>query len=120
MSDKTIDIFQEHAAAVYGWAHRILRHHHDALDVVQDVFLRWRSACMAEVPTRPRNWLRRVSTNRAIDLLRRREAKMPAAENEQLVEGVCGTDGQAEKGADLERLRADVARALGRLSPMQR
>ena len=33
--------FDRYREEVYAWAYRILGRHHDALDVAQDVFLRW-------------------------------------------------------------------------------
>ena len=69
-----MDIFQRHREDVYRWAYRLLGRHHDALDAVQDVFLRWLSQSRRAFPENPRGWLRRVTVNRAIDLLRARRA----------------------------------------------
>ena len=49
---------------------RLLGRHDDALDIVQDVFLRWAEQCRREVPAHPRGWLRRVTVNRVIDARR--------------------------------------------------
>ncbi|MCH8244042.1 MAG: LysM peptidoglycan-binding domain-containing protein [Planctomycetes bacterium] len=71
--------FEKYTADVYGWAYRLLGRHHDALDVVQDVFLRWDAQCAQHPPDQPRPWLRRVTLNRAIDLTEARPAPAPGA-----------------------------------------
>ncbi|RME37667.1 MAG: sigma-70 family RNA polymerase sigma factor [Planctomycetota bacterium] len=110
--------FEPYTGDVYGWAYRVLGRHHDALDVVQEVFLRWNAQCEQSVPDRPRGWLRRVTLNRAIDLRRRMmfEASVPARGQ------VRERTAQPEPGATLDRemLRAEVAAALASLSDMQR
>jgi len=64
--------FERHRHEVYAWAYRLLGRHHDALDVAQDVFLRWVDQASDAAPAHPRAWLRRVTVNRAIDVLRER------------------------------------------------
>ncbi len=64
--------FEQHRAAVYGWAYGVLLRHHDALDVTQDVALKWCGLANGSPPANPRGWLRRVTVNRAVDLLRGR------------------------------------------------
>ena len=34
-------VFEEHRDEVYRWAYRLVGRHHDALDVAQDVFVKW-------------------------------------------------------------------------------
>ncbi|MGB0714651.1 MAG: RNA polymerase sigma factor [Phycisphaerae bacterium] len=67
----TNDPFQMLRNDMYGWAFRILGRHHDALDVVQDVFVRWNRHCQADYPASPRAWLRRVTVNCALDAYRK-------------------------------------------------
>ena len=109
--------FEQYAGQVYGWAYRFLGRHHDALDVVQDVFLRWDQQCTQGRPLQPRGWLRRVTLNRAIDVCRKRQAsadsmtpvmKMPAAEDATV------------EPMDYATLRQDIAAALDRLTDIQR
>jgi RNA polymerase sigma factor (sigma-70 family) len=64
--------FEQHRAAVYGWAYSVLASHHDALDVTQDVAMKWWGLPAANRPANPRGWLRRVTINRAVDLVRGR------------------------------------------------
>ncbi len=109
--------FEQYTAQVYGWAYRLLGRHHDALDVVQDVFLRWDAQCAREAPKRPRGWLRRVTVNRAIDLQRRRQGGSDASD-----EAMASVATRDEVGGRIDRkmLREDITMALDRLSDVQR
>lgn len=109
--------FEQYAGQVYSWAYRFLGRHHDALDVVQDVFLRWNQQCTQARPSQPRGWLRRVTLNRTIDVSRKRQAgavsmtpmmKMPAV------------DDATVEPLDRATLRQDIASALDRLTDIQR
>ena len=51
--------FETHRHEVYGWAYRLLGCHHDAIDVAQDVFIRWADRPAGDAPAHPRAWLRR-------------------------------------------------------------
>ncbi len=64
--------FEAHRLAVFGWAWRILGHAADAEDVTQEVSLRWIQRASAEPLDNARAWLRQVTVNRALDLLRQR------------------------------------------------
>jgi len=108
--------FENHAQEVYAWAYRLLGRHHDALDVVQDVFLRWNKQCEREVPSVPRGWLRRVTVNRAVDVVRRRRSESGSLEEVADAGGVEVVD----RAIDEEALRLDVATALDRLTDLQR
>ena len=106
--------FEAYTGDVYAWAYRVLGRHHDALDVVQDVFVKWAGQCRREPPAEPRGWLRRVTLNHAIDLRRRRHlaveplgrAREPAPAPKETI--------------DEETLRDDIAVALDGLTEMQR
>lgn len=124
-------IFEEHSQQVYAWAYRLLGRHHDALDVVQDVFLRWSRQCRQSVPTQPRGWLRRVTINRAVDFCRRRlplQVEPDQAEsghdNAAFAPGSpiprASVDSTTLESADADRFRADVAVALDGLTDAQR
>lgn len=80
MTQDNDQVFEEHGGAVYAWAYRLLGRHHDALDVVQEVFLKWVDQCRASPPSRPRGWLRRSTLNQAVDFIRRRRAHERAVE----------------------------------------
>jgi RNA polymerase sigma-70 factor (ECF subfamily) len=65
------ELLEQSRAAVYRWAYRLLQNHHDALDVTQTVLLK---SLSASPPQRERRfaWLRSVTCNHCIDLLRKR------------------------------------------------
>lgn len=109
--------FEQYHGEVYGWAYRLLGCHHDALDVVQDVFLRWDAQCMREAPARPHGWLRQVTLNRAIDLRRRRRAASDPGDN--VIQQPAIREDTAAR-LDQEVLRDDIAAALSLLSDAQR
>ena len=109
--------FEQYAGQVYCWAYRFLGRHHDALDVVQDVFLRWDQQCSQARPLQPRGWLRRVTLNRAIDEIRKRQTdadSMTPMMNMPTAEDV------AVEPLDRTMLRHDIASALDRLTDIQR
>ena len=106
--------FEAYRNEVYTWAYRLLGRHHDALDVAQDVFLRWVDQCASAPPRNPRAWLRKVTIHRAIDCRRSntrrrtREAMSPALP--------VHVD---ESKVARDELRSDIADAVETLSEMQ-
>ncbi len=128
-ASETAGAFDQHSHDVYGWAYRILGRHHDTLDVVQDVFLKWDRQCTSETPRSPRGWLRRVTVNLAIDAHRRRQVA-PSPMDGSTLDTADGTsagalgasNGQPESAVDVvdrETLRDDIAAALRALSDAQ-
>ncbi len=109
--------FEQYAGQVYGWAYRFLGRHHDALDVVQDVFLRWDQQCSQARPLQPRGWLRRVTLNRAIDVSRKRQT---GADSMTLIMKMPTADEATVEPLDRATLRQDIASALDRLTDIQR
>ena len=109
--------FEQYAGQVYRWAYRFLGRHHDALDVVQDVFLRWDQQCSQAPPLQPRGWLRRVTLNRAIDVSRKRQTE---ADVDPHVMETRSKSVETVEMLDRATLRQDIASALDRLSEMQR
>jgi len=111
------EVFERYTHDVYGWAYRLLGRHHDALDVVQDVFVRWSRQWSQSPPRQPRSWLRKVTLNRALDLGRSRKARREA-EPDNLAHI------PAESGLrfhpDQAELRQDVSAALESITDMQR
>lgn len=126
MSHETAgDPFEAHRIAMYRWAYRIVGRHHDALDVVQDVGMRWLLA--RDGVHAPTAWLRTATINRAIDVVRsRREASPPAghADPADPADHAGGTSagdpGARSAASELEALRRDVAGVLAALSEAQR
>lgn len=119
LSDAEQHNLDEHAAAVYGWAYRVLGRHHDALDVSQDVMLRWVKQSREEIPRSVRAWLRRVTVNRSLDLLRRRRPDESVDLNRR-DEEIAGASVDEADAIDLRTLRGDIGAALLDLSDQQR
>lgn len=109
--------FERYAPDVYAWAYRLLGRHHDALDVVQDVFVRWAEQCAVNAPRQPRGWLRRVTVNRAIDVRRHRRAGRQTGDEPIATAVAPDISGDT---IDQAALRDDVAAALDRLTDVQR
>jgi RNA polymerase sigma-70 factor (ECF subfamily) len=65
-------------AQVYGWAYRLLRNHHDALDATQEVLLRSLRQPAVELQ-QPGAWLRRVTVNHCLDVIRSRRTAVRIA-----------------------------------------
>ncbi len=107
--------FEPYRKDVYLWAFRVLGSHHDALDMVQDVFLRWLSQTRRALPDNPRAWLRRTTINGAIDLIRSKERR---AESIDLSLAPASPTNRSEP--EKRELRAHVADAINRLTEMQR
>ncbi|HEV3457250.1 MAG TPA: sigma-70 family RNA polymerase sigma factor [Thermoanaerobaculia bacterium] len=115
--------FDRHAAAVLGLVVRILGAGGEAEEVLQEVFLQvWRQSERYEAGrSTPRGWLLMVARSRALDRLRRRDARgrheQAAATDAAfpLVAAPRGTDRLEES----ER-RAQIHSALNLLSPEQR
>ncbi len=106
--------FEAYRNEVYTWAYRLLGRHHDALDVAQDVFLRWVNQCASSPPRNPRAWLRRVTIHRAIDF-RRSDASRRTRETRPPASSVHVDEPTVAR----DELRSDLADAVEALSEMQ-
>ncbi|MCH7526987.1 MAG: RNA polymerase sigma factor [Planctomycetes bacterium] len=112
--------FEPYTGEVYAWAYRILGRHHDALDVVQDVFVKWVRQYRDRPPEQPRGWLRRVTVNRAVDVHRRRRlAPQSVGETGEAMSAEI-TEETLGAGIDRATLRDDIATALAGLTELQR
>lgn len=112
---EAVSVFEHYRRDVYGWAYRLLGRHHDAQDAAQDVFLRWLAQSRRAVPDNPRGWLRQVTVNRAIDLLRVRRHAEPADRT-----ALSSTSSSELDDVEKRELRGEVAAALDRLTEAQR
>jgi RNA polymerase sigma-70 factor (ECF subfamily) len=73
-----LTLFEEHGAAVYRFALVLLRHHHDAEDVVQETFVKLLDHAARQVDdTNLRGWLFTVAANACRDRMRRRSRWLP-------------------------------------------
>lgn len=116
--------FEAFAQDVYAWAFRLLGRHHDALDVVQDVFLKWTRQCADRPPDHPRGWLRRVTLNDVLD--KRRQTRTVATlepDQELNARSPHATENSEPHRADVldaVDLQHDIVAALERISEIQR
>jgi RNA polymerase sigma-70 factor (ECF subfamily) len=115
------ELFRRHRDAAFRVAYRLLNHHEDALDAVQDGFIK--AIChLGEFDGRSgfRTWLMRIIHNAAIDAGRKRKRR-PAF---GLRVGAHGNEpaNAADPAVGLNRadLRRALDAALGRLSPTTR
>ncbi len=81
-------IFTKTRPMLMGLAYRILGSHHDAEDVVQDVYETWLTKAATESIQKPENWLTLACSRRAIDRLRARKRQREAYPGEWLPEPV--------------------------------
>lgn len=106
-------LYDEYGATTFGFLVGILRDHHAAQDVQQQVYLEAWQRARSYDPARAGllTWLMTIARSRALDALRKRvpEPKDPA--------GGLGAEEQAAPGSDLDRLldAHHVAHILGRL-----
>lgn len=106
--------FEDHRARVYRWAYAMCGRHEDALDVVQEVFLRM----LRKPPVLPNapaavGWLRRVTARIVID--RWRSAASRPATSGDVVETATTQD-----AAETRELAEHIRAALKTLSEQQR
>jgi len=121
VTEESPDSFAPHIPRVFDWALRLTHHRQDALDVVQDVFLKWQRQCAIAVPDSPAAWLRRVTTNRALELGRRRSGEsMAALKRAQCADLRLASGSGPERTVERSFLREDLLGAMALLSESQR
>jgi RNA polymerase sigma-70 factor (ECF subfamily) len=106
--------FPAHRARVYRWAHAMCGRHEDALEAVQDVFLRLldRQPCLANAAATI-TWLRRVTARVMIDRWRAESAR--ATRQARHVR-----DNRVPDPLEQRELADQLRAALGSLSEQQR
>lgn len=114
------EIYERHRRKVFKIAYGMTRTEDDALDVVQETFLKaHRNLAKFEGRSALGTWLCQIATHQAIDLSRRRKVRKAEPLNERLV----GEDkpGESARGkAQANELREALDRALGELSDKHR
>jgi RNA polymerase sigma-70 factor, ECF subfamily len=123
-------LFERYHRRAYGLAFGVLRHPDDALDVVQDAFIKAHKYLdKFEGNSSFYTWLYRIVMNLAIDHLRKHRRQKPVELDEQhLEEGASGDDSLLPKilggnpGRALldKEIRARIDQALGQLSENHR
>lgn len=106
--------FEAHRARVYRWAYAMCGRHEDALDVVQEVFLRMlkRPPELASVAAAV-GWLRQVTSSVVIDRWRG-DSSRDAARRERVLRAA------AEESADSRELAERLRATIETLSQQQR
>jgi RNA polymerase sigma-70 factor (ECF subfamily) len=115
------ELYDQHAALVYGLARRILRNDADAEDVVQEVFAQaWRSAARYD---RSRGtviaWLLVMTRTRSLDRLRSRQAR-PDGDPSELPDTLASAMAAPPDQLIASEAAATVRDALGALPAPQR
>jgi RNA polymerase sigma-70 factor (ECF subfamily) len=114
------EIYERHRHKVLKVAHGLCRNQEDALDVVQDTFVKaHRSLGRFEGRAKLSTWLCQIATHQAIDLARRRKVRKTDPLEEKLV---AGADVEKAPGrqAQANELSEALAKALGELSEKHR
>ncbi|WP_182907872.1 RNA polymerase sigma-70 factor [Microbispora sp. H13382] len=115
----TIEVFTAHRSLLVGVAYRILGSAADAEDVVQEAWLRWADVDATSVAD-PKAYLVRVTTNLAIDRLRRVRARREAYVGPWLPEPVVTAPDAAEPAERADSLELALLVVLETLSPLER
>lgn len=114
-------LFERHREAAYRAALRITGRHEDALDVVQDAFIRaFEGLAGFQREAGFRTWVVRIASNRALDVLRSRRVRRSASlERDEAGEAPSGLESAArddvlpgerlERTETAQRVRAAIA-----------
>lgn len=113
------ELFERHRDAAYRVAYRMLEHHDDALDAVQEGFIK-AFTHLGEFDGRSgfRTWLLRIVHNAAIDAGRRRKRRPSLGLGDENNEPATADD--PALGLNRRDLRRTLDAALNRLSPTYR
>jgi RNA polymerase sigma-70 factor (ECF subfamily) len=120
-NETQLQLFQQHRAALFARAYRLLGNAFDADDIVQEAFLRWQRTPPNRAVS-PKAFLMTMVTNLCIDMLRSsrvRRDTCTTAWHEQLG----ARDGSTDPGQKIERDEAITSaflRILERLTPRER
>lgn len=119
------ELYDRHARVLFSFIRRIVRHHGDAEDVLQDVLLRvWDNADRYDPGLGPPiGWLVRIARNRAIDQRRARDVRPGQQGGSDLLPAVAASPAHApcpEQSAANEEEHRAVLLAFRRLPTEQR
>ena len=117
-ADTDLDAFEGQRPRLTRLAYRMLGSSAEAQDVVQDAWLRWRGANVAEIAD-PAAWLVRVTTRLCIDRLRADKAQRAAYRGPWLPEPLI-EDVAVDPVERAEDVSVAFLLALERLSPLER
>lgn len=114
-----VQLVDRYGQRIYWTVRKIVVSHHDADDVVQNVFMKvWNSAGSFRGESGLFTWLYRIAVNESLSLIRNRRAGLFTS----LDDGGAGFDRivQSEGLFDGEGIERALARAVGRLPAKQR
>lgn len=121
-------LFERYREAAYAVAFRLTGRHADALDVVQDAFIKaFERLAEFQRESGFKTWLLRIASNRSLDLLRSRRVRRAASldrddDDAGGPEPVAPDDVELTPGAELEQreMAELVQKAVDRLPPDQK
>jgi len=115
------ELFRRHRDAAYRVAYRMLSHHEDALDAVQEGFIK-AIAHLQNFDGRSgfRTWLLRIIHNAAIDAGRKRKRRPTLGLNDDNGGSEPAGEDDPARGLNRQDLRRALDIALSRLSPTTR
>ncbi|MDR3635759.1 MAG: RNA polymerase sigma factor [Isosphaeraceae bacterium] len=115
------ELFRRHRDAAYRVAFRLLGHHEDALDAVQEGFIKAISN-LRNFDGRSgfRTWLMRIVHNAAIDTGRKRKRRPTLGLNDESNSLEPASEDDPAQGLNRQDLRRALEFALNRLSPTTR
>lgn len=118
-------LFELHREAAFRVALRVTRREQDALDVVQDAFIRaFESLADFQRESGFKTWLLRIVTNRALDLVRARRVRqavsIEGSDEDKPEVGVPAADSGPEAALAERELGVRIQRAIDALPPEQR
>jgi RNA polymerase sigma-70 factor (ECF subfamily) len=118
------ELFEQHRSVAYGVALRMSGQPQDAMDIVQDAFIRaFEGLSRFQGGSSFRTWLLRIVANRALDLLRSRRVRMAASidarEDDEAPQAVLADRDGPAPGERLERTEVAerVQQAIDSLPP---
>jgi RNA polymerase sigma-70 factor (ECF subfamily) len=114
-----VDAFEEHRRHLFGVAYRMLGSVSEAEDVVQDTWLRWRSAPADDVRS-AKGYLTTVATRLAIDRLRSAQRRREEYVGPWLPEPLVTDDDPAATAELADSLSMAFLLVLERLNPVER
>jgi RNA polymerase sigma-70 factor (ECF subfamily) len=111
-------IYDEHAQALFGFLLNLTRDESDTRDLLQDVFVRIaRQPDLLRRARNPRAYLLHLAHNAAIDLIRRRAARVKYQDQ---AAGELSSAFAATGNPDEQSFRSALSEAVGDLPPEQR
>ena len=111
-------IFREHAKKILSAAYRVTGNSQDAEDVLQTVFMRLvRRGSQLQLAGNPSAYLHRAAVNAGLDVVRSRQSARatPLEDSEPTL--AAAAENSPDRVLSSREIRAEVRRALGKLSP---